>query len=74
LLRKVSLLRALRVKPSSGCAVAGSSPGLLQFKAHQEKIMAGYGGVDFIDSDSQLDDEEKLVRQTARQFGLPLVF
>jgi len=30
--------------------------------------MAGYGGVDFIDFDSQLNDEEKLVRQTARQF------
>src|SRR5258708_9700331 len=29
--------------------------------------MAGYGGVDFIDFDSQLNDEEKLVRQTARQ-------
>lgn len=30
--------------------------------------MAAYGGVDFIDFDSQLNDEEKLVRQTARQF------
>jgi glutaryl-CoA dehydrogenase len=30
--------------------------------------MATYGGVDFIDFDSQLNDEEKLVRQTARQF------
>ena len=30
--------------------------------------MAAFGGVDFIDFDSQLDDEEKLVRQTARQF------
>src|SRR5229473_5103192 len=30
--------------------------------------MAGYGGVDFIDFDSQLNDEEKLVRRTARQF------
>src|ERR1700731_4412944 len=30
--------------------------------------MPGYGGVDFIDFDSQLNDEEKLVRQTARQF------
>src|SRR5437660_12094048 len=30
--------------------------------------MAGYGGVDFIDFDSQLNDEERLVRQTARQF------
>src|ERR1700723_4815195 len=30
--------------------------------------MAGYGGVDFIDFDSQLNDEEKLVRQTAREF------
>src|SRR3989441_7008966 len=30
--------------------------------------MSGYGGVDFIDFDSQLNDEEKLVRQTARQF------
>src|SRR5260370_3824524 len=30
--------------------------------------MAAFGGVDFIDFDSQLNDEEKLVRQTARQF------
>src|SRR5258708_38996876 len=30
--------------------------------------MAGFSGVDFIDFDSQLNDEEKLVRQTARQF------
>src|SRR5438477_6022261 len=30
--------------------------------------MAGYGGVDYIDFDSLLNDEEKLVRQTARQF------
>src|SRR5882762_11460062 len=30
--------------------------------------MAKYAGVDFIDLDSQLNDEEKLVRQTAREF------
>src|ERR1700736_5539956 len=30
--------------------------------------MAAYGGVDYIDFDSQLNDEEKLVRQTTRQF------
>src|SRR6202161_963020 len=30
--------------------------------------MAGCAGVDFIDFDSQLNDEEKLVRQTARRF------
>src|SRR5712672_4448203 len=30
--------------------------------------MAKYAGVDFIDFDSQLNDEEKLVRQTAREF------
>src|SRR5256714_482432 len=30
--------------------------------------MAGFAGVDFIDFDSQLTDEDKLVRQTARQF------
>src|ERR1700738_5250224 len=30
--------------------------------------MAGFGGVGYIDFDSQLSDEEKLVRQTARQF------
>ena len=30
--------------------------------------MAGFRGVDFIDFDSQLNDEEKLVRQTAREF------
>jgi len=36
--------------------------------AHRESSMAGFGGVDYIDFDSQLNDEEKLVRQTARQF------
>jgi len=30
--------------------------------------MAAYSGVDYIDFDSQLNDEEKLVRQTSRQF------
>ena len=30
--------------------------------------MPSFAGVDFIDFDSQLNDEEKLVRQTARQF------
>src|SRR3984893_12271577 len=30
--------------------------------------MAGFAGVDFIDFDSQLNDEEKLVRQSARRF------
>src|SRR5882762_10869125 len=35
---------------------------------NEERSMAGYGGVDYIDFDSQLNDEEKLVRQTARQF------
>src|SRR5438034_6289786 len=30
--------------------------------------MAKYSGVDFIDFDSQLNDEEKLVRQAAREF------
>src|SRR5256884_7229338 len=31
--------------------------------------MAGFAGVDFVDFDSQLNDEEKLVRQTAGQCG-----
>src|SRR5689334_15664045 len=35
---------------------------------NKEKKMARYGGVDYIDFDSLLNDEEKLVRQTARQF------
>ena len=30
--------------------------------------MPSFAGVDFIDFDSLLNDEEKLVRQTARQF------
>src|SRR3984885_10513057 len=34
----------------------------------QESTMAAYGGVDYIDFDSQVNDEEKLVRRTARQF------
>src|SRR6202049_276542 len=37
-------------------------------RAHGESTMAGFAGVDYIDFDSQLNDEEKLVRQTARQF------
>src|ERR1700686_1348826 len=45
--------------------------------AHEESSMAGFAGVDFIDFDSQLNDEEKLVRQTARQFvdneGIPII-
>src|SRR5260370_19493898 len=36
--------------------------------SNKERIMAGYGGVDVIDFDSQLNDEEKLVRQTDRKF------
>src|SRR4030081_3965421 len=36
--------------------------------SHRESSRAGFGGVDYIDFDSQLNDEEKLVRQTARQF------
>src|SRR6202050_3915180 len=36
--------------------------------ARKEAGMAGFAGVDFIDFDSQLNDEEKLVRQTARRF------
>src|SRR6202023_3323528 len=39
--------------------------------------MAGFAGVDYIDFDSQLNDEERLVRQTARQFvdneGIPII-
>src|SRR5215813_12218083 len=34
----------------------------------EELQMAKYAGVDFIDFDSQLNDEERLVRQTAREF------
>ena len=30
--------------------------------------MPGFAGVDFLDFDSLLNDEERLVRQTARQF------
>src|SRR6476619_728766 len=30
--------------------------------------MPGYAGVDYIDFDSHLNDEERLVRQTAREF------
>src|SRR5271166_5955468 len=36
--------------------------------AAKEDGMPSFAGVDFIDFDSQLDGEEKLVRQTARQF------
>ena len=37
--------------------------------------MAGYGGVDYIDFDSQLNDEEKLVRprRTSLLFGSILI-
>jgi glutaryl-CoA dehydrogenase len=34
----------------------------------KEFFMPSFPGVDFIDFDSQLNDEERLVRQTARQF------
>src|SRR3984957_14088300 len=34
----------------------------------KDLFMPSFPGVDFIDFDSQLNDEEKLVRQTARQF------
>ena len=34
----------------------------------QEMTMATFPGVDFLDFDSLLNDEERLVRQTARQF------
>jgi hypothetical protein len=38
--------------------------------------MSGCGGVDYIDFDSQLNDEERLMRQTAaaRRFPGPAVF
>jgi glutaryl-CoA dehydrogenase len=36
--------------------------------APKEARMPSFAGVDFIDFDSQLNDEEKLVRQTARRF------
>src|SRR5260370_22934707 len=43
-------------------------PDRVEAAFNEESSMAGYGGVDFIDFDSELNDEEKLVRQTARQF------
>src|SRR5579885_2754046 len=42
--------------------------GLATHECFEGESMAGYSGVDYIDFDSQLNDEEKLVRQTARQF------
>src|SRR5208282_3398278 len=60
---KVSPLAASRVKL---VAVAGQSGALLHWTGalRKEPRMAKYGGVDFIDFDSQLNDEERLVRQT----------
>src|SRR5271166_3174523 len=43
----------------------GPSPAHRQSNPCYNRSMAGFGGVDFIDFDSQLNDEEKLVRQTA---------
>src|SRR5437773_3007602 len=62
--------------PRTSSPVAGSCarhPSLRALPAlravrNKESGMAGYAGVDYIDFDSQLNDEEKLVRQTARQF------
>src|SRR5439155_75100 len=62
--------------PRNSSPVAGSCarhPSLRALPAlravrNKESGMAGYAGVDYIDFDSQLNDEEKLVRQTARQF------
>jgi glutaryl-CoA dehydrogenase len=41
---------------------------LAAFCFAKDWFMPSFAGVDFIDFDSQLNDEEKLVRQTARQF------
>src|SRR5258708_28597048 len=43
-------------------------PGPAGAALNEERSMAGYGGVDYIDFYSQLNEEEKLVRQTAPQF------
>jgi glutaryl-CoA dehydrogenase len=41
---------------------------LLWLRAAKDGSMPSFSGVDFIDFDSQLNDEEKLVRRTAREF------
>jgi len=52
--------------------VAGHRSGAVHFACRRflakDSFMPPFAGVDFIDFDSQLNDEEKLVRQTARQF------
>src|ERR1700741_368253 len=59
-----------RREPSPGCWVAEALATLLSLRERAAKdcSMPSFSGVDFIDFDSQLNDEEKLVRQTARQF------
>src|SRR5216683_1485383 len=54
--------------PKAKRAIISARVGRFAAARNEERSMAGYGGVDFIDFDSQLNDEEKLVRQTARQF------
>src|SRR3990170_3345228 len=49
--------------------VAGVAVNLLQYDSPQKEIsMPGFPGVDFLNLDSLLNDEERLVRQTARKF------
>src|SRR5437868_4889537 len=61
------LTRSLGCNPerSEGSAFSSNS---LEMRRAKEQRMAKFGGVDFIDFDSQLNDEERLVRQTAREF------
>src|SRR5882762_2099748 len=67
---KIISLRTYHEWPvgSAPSASARAGPGPAGAAINEERSMAGYGGVDYIDFDSQLNDEEKLVRQTARQF------
>src|SRR5579863_7630700 len=62
------------VPPESFAFLAGRKRRLLRYAVtdkypiYGRQPMPGFAGVDFLDFDSLLNDEEKLVRQTARQF------
>src|SRR6266478_8009533 len=63
--QQIIFLRTYHEWPKAKRAIISARVGRFSAARNEERSMAGYGGVDFIDFDSQLNDEEKLVRQTA---------
>jgi glutaryl-CoA dehydrogenase len=58
------------LEPAECLIPIGACPARLFSDAHdlKERFMAAFSGVDFLDFDSLLNDEELLARRTARQF------